>query len=297
MALIRRRGRDRAPSAADVGDVVLRLAVLLRAGVAPGRAWTYLADTGDAVAERVHRALGGGGSAPDALAAEGGAWRDVAAAWSIATTVGAPLSDTLRDIADALRDAQRTADEVRIVLAEPASTARLMGWLPLVAVGLGTALGIDTIGTLIGSPLGAACLAAGVLLMVAARRWTTVLVRGARPKEAIPGARAELLAIALGGGVSIERAQALVAAHDVEDDTAVSEILALSRSAGVPAVDLLRSSAWLARHRARTEGRLGAAKLATRLLLPLGVCTLPAFLVLGVAPMMLGIVGSGVLVL
>jgi len=172
-----------------------------------------------------------------------------------------------------------------------------MGWLPLVAVALGLALGVDTLGTLFGSPLGIACAVIGVVLMLVARRWTKRLVARARPAADIPGARAELLAIALGGGASIERARALVKEVHTVEEPGVGDILSLSRAAGVPAVELLRSSAWLARHRARTEGRLGAARLASRLLLPLGVCTLPAFLLLGVAPMMLGIAGSGVLVL
>jgi len=35
-----------------------------------------------------------------------------------------------------------------------------------------------------------------------------------------------------------------------------------------------------------------AAALGSRLLLPLGVCVLPAFLALGVAPMLLSVLGS-----
>ena len=66
-------------------------------------------------------------------------------------------------------------------------------------------------------------------------------------------------------------------------------MLALSRAAGVPAIELLRASAAHTRHRARVDGRLRAARLSTRLLLPLGVCTLPAFLLLGVAPMLLSV--------
>src|SRR5690349_23532599 len=44
--------------------------------------------------------------------------------------------------------------------------------------------------------------------------------------------------------------------------------------------------------RSRTEGRLTASALSGRLLLPLGVCTLPAFLLLGVGPMLLSVLTS-----
>lgn len=294
---MRRRRPTDAPDAATTADTVLRLAVLLRSGIAPVRAWTVLDDSGDALAGRIRAAAARGEDLPVALAAEGGAWREVAAAWSVATTVGAPLSDSLRDVAAALRDGQRTADEVRVALAEPASTAKLLGWLPLVAVGLGMALGFDTAVVLATTPFGIGCLVAGLVLLVAARKWNAALVRRAAAPAGIPGMAAELTAIALSGGASVERARDLVRTARPGSDDDVDGVLALSRAAGVPAVELLRSSAWLARHRARTEGRLRAARLSSRLLVPLGVCTLPSFLLLGVAPMMLSILSSGVLTL
>lgn len=324
MGIVKRRPKSRMTDAAVVADSVLRLSVLLRAGVSPGRAWTHLADTGDAVAERACAAVAAGDDVGAAVASAGGPWRDVGAAWRVATTVGAPLSESLRDIAAALRDGQQAADDVRVALAEPAATARLMSWLPLVAVALGFVLGFDTLGVLAANPLGLACLVAGVALIVIARRWSAALVRRAQPEPGIPGMNAELTAIALAGGASVDRARSLVehampvgadsdaaptaaegAVTDPEGHPGVDEarapndvdeILGLSVAAGVPAIDLLRSSAWLARHRARTEGRLRAAALSSRLLLPLGVCTLPAFLLLGVAPMLLSILSSGVLV-
>lgn len=296
MGLLTRRAKDGGPDAAATADAVLRLSVLLAAGVAPARAWTFLADAGDAVAVSVCAAVAAGGDAPSALASAGGPWRDVGAAWGVATTVGAPLAQSLRDVAAALRDGQQAADEVRVALAEPAATARLMSWLPLVAIALGLVLGFDTVTVLAANPLGVACLLTGIALIVAARRWSASLVRRAHPAGGVPGIDAELTAIALSGGASVERARALVRGTTESPDDEVDEILALSTTAGVPAVELLRSSAWLARHRARTDGRLRAAELSSKLLLPLGVCTLPAFLLLGVAPMLLSILSSGVLV-
>ncbi|MDL9981026.1 pilus assembly protein TadB [Microbacterium candidum] len=295
--------RRRAPASdAETADAVLRLAVLLQAGVPAARAWAFV--IGDAQPAP---------PTPASIAARGGAWRAVAAAWDVSSAVGAPLADSLRAIASALRDAQETADQVRVTLAEPAGTARLMAWLPLVAVGLGALLGFDTVAVLIGSPGGWVCAIAGILCMVAARRWSAKLVRGAAMPAGVPGLRAELTAIALRGGVSVERAATIVeaalmdadvadarGARPAADDKAAGtahpegEILVLSREAGVPAVELLRASATLARLSARTEGRMRAARLASRLLIPLGVCTLPAFLLLGVAPMLLSVLGSTV---
>ncbi|KQZ83171.1 pilus assembly protein TadB [Microbacterium sp. Root166] len=292
-------------------DAVLRLAVLLQAGVAPAGAWRFLAESGDPTAVRVVAAMNEGMPLPDAIARAGApqsaprrrfgraaqpegasAWGDVAAAWRVATTVGAPLAESLRGFAGALRDAQEAADDVRVALAEPAGTARLMGWLPLVAVGLGAALGFDTFGVLLGHPVGLACLAAGIALIVAAGRWSAALVRRARADGGVAGHGAELLAIALSAGVSIERALAITRQAGADSDESTDAVLALSRTAGVPAVELLRASAAMSRHRARIDGRLRAARLSSRLLLPLGVCTLPAFLLLGVAPMLLSVISA-----
>jgi tight adherence protein B len=280
--------------ATDAATSVQTLAVLLQAGAVPVVAWRHLADIGDphavAVTERVDR----GAPLLDAIEAEGGAWVDLAAAWEIATTVGAPLAEVLRIIAESLRDAASAADDVRIALAEPAGTARLLLWMPLAGLLLGFALGFDTIGVIVGNPLGAACVIAGLLLVFAARLWTRRLLRRAAPATGTPGMRAELVAVALSGGASIDRALRLVAESATAGGTeeGIRSVLELSRAAGVPAAELLRASAAQDRHAARVQGRLRAAKLSTRLLIPLGVCTLPAFLLLGVAPMLLSVLAS-----
>ncbi|MBO9627066.1 MAG: type II secretion system F family protein [Microbacterium sp.] len=276
---------------------VRTLAVLLQAGATPLSAWRHLADSGDRRAAAVAARADDGIPLPEAIEAEGGEWRDLAAAWEIATTVGAPIADVLRTIAESLNDAASAADEVRVALAEPAATARLLLWMPLTGLLLGVALGFDTIGVIVGTVPGAACVVVGALLIVAARVWTTRLLDRAQPPPGTPGIRAELVAVALAGGASVERALALVdeSLRDRGAEPAgdrVHAVLGLSRAAGVPAGELLRAAAAEQRHDARVNGRLRAARLSTRLLIPLGVCTLPAFLSLGVAPLLLSVLAS-----
>lgn len=282
----------------EVGDArspiesVRMMAVLLQAGATPTAAWAHLAEVDVPEAALVVREVERGLDHASAIRAHAGVWREVSAVWSIAAAVGAPLGDALRSIADALQDAESTADDVRIALAEPASTARLMLWLPLVGLVLGMAMGFDTLRIAATNPIGLGCVVAGGLLLVAARSWTRALVRRAQPPTVIPGMHAELLAVALSGGASIPRAQQLVAEEELEGadaDDGASRALHLSRTAGVPAVELLRAEAAHQRRAARVRGRIDAARLASRLLLPLGVCTLPAFLLLGVAPLVLSV--------
>jgi tight adherence protein B len=77
-----------------------------------------------------------------------------------------------------------------------------------------------------------------------------------------------------------------------DDAAAVEAVLALSRRAGVPAAELLRSEAEEARRAARADAAAKASVLAVRLMLPLGLCVLPAFMLLGVAPLLLAVITS-----
>lgn len=289
-----RAAQRRDATSADAATSVQTLAVLLQAGAVPLVAWRHLAATDDVPARAVVDRLDRGIPLLDAIEAEGGAWVDLAAAWEVATTVGAPLAEVLRMIAETLRDAASAADDVRIALAEPAGTARLLLWMPMAGLLLGFALGFDTLSVIFGSVPGAACVILGLLLVVAARLWTSLLLRRAAPEPGTPGMRAELVAIALAGGASIDRALHLVSQTSVagSGDDRAAAVLELSRAAGVPAAELLRAAAAQDRHGARVQGQLRAAKLSTRLLFPLGICTLPAFLLLGVAPLLLSVLAS-----
>lgn len=227
------------------------------------------------------------------------AWRGLAAAWTIASEAGASLAPSLRGFADSLRDLAATQRECRVALAGPAATAKFVMVLPAVGVLFGVALGFDTLGVLFTTVPGGLCLGAGLLLLWAARRWNRRLLRGAAPQDLTPGLELELLSIAVSGGSSIERAErAVVEAMercglDAAGDDARG-VLELSRRAGVPAAALLRAEAEQARAEARFAAQEKAAALSVTLMMPLGLCILPAFLLLGVAPLMIAVVSSTV---
>ncbi len=60
----------------------------------------------------------------------------------------------------------------------------------------------------------------------------------------------------------------------------------------MPAVTLLRSAAEEARRVARSDAQAAAARLGVRLMLPLGLCVLPAFFAVGVVPLMATVLGA-----
>ena len=287
----------RAPDLAEVATVTQRLAVLLAAGVAPASAWAHVAEsTSSPVACRV-----AGGETIAAAATTTGAqreaWHGLAAAWSVATESGSPLAPALRDYSQSLRELGDAQRDARVALAGPLATARMVMALPAVGILFGLALGFNTLATLFGTPVGWACLGAGGALLLAAARWNRSLLAAATPASATPGLACDLMAIAMAGGASLDRVRSLVdrtlETHGIAAED-VDQVLGLSRRAGVPAGELLRSEARELRAAARSVAQERAAALSVRLMLPLGLCVLPAFLALGVVPLLVTVVGSTV---
>ncbi|MGN6325846.1 type II secretion system F family protein [Pseudolysinimonas sp.] len=298
---------------AAAASTVDRLAVLLDAGIAPPSAWTHVARSGGVAAavasgapvghELAARLVSAASSAP---AEESIAWRSVAAAWRVATEAGAPLSPALRELAATLRALAQTARDVEVARAGPVATARVVLLLPLVGIGLAALIGVDALGTLFTTPPGWVCLVAGGALIACGVRWIGRMVRAASRLDPTPGLGLDLLAIALRGGAGVDRAAGLVdaALDDVDLEAARrgaveqgAEVLAFSRAAGVPAAALLRAEAEELRRIARADAASRAARLETRLLAPLGLCVLPAFVLLGVAPVLLALLSSTAAVL
>jgi tight adherence protein B len=253
---------------------------------------------------------------------DGHAWRSVAAAWSVAVSTGARLGPCLAQLARSQRDVGQTQRDIDAALAGPRSTSKLVMTLPGVGLLFGAVLGFDTLGTLFTTVPGLVCLALGVVLAVLAWRWSARMVRLATPTTSAPGLEIDLLAIALSSGASFDRARgavddaldscelALSGVGDVarrrprnrarpsdsvqRESVLIENVLALSRAAGIPAAELLVSEADGVRRNARSEAQRTAAALGTRLMLPLGVCILPAFMLVGVAPLILSVLSSTV---
>ena len=291
--------------------VVERLATLLGGGVVPDTAWQRVAQA-DALEQageakrrrrapestiaRLAREVAGGSDAgallqhhPDAT------WRALGVTWALATRTGAPLAQSLRQLANGFRDLGQSARDVQVALAGPASASRIVLLLPAVGLVLGAALGFDTIGVLTGSALGFGCLALGGALMLAGWLWNRRLISKATQHPTTPGFGLDLIAMVMLSGRSAEHAMAAV--RDALREWGLEGsgferadgIVHLAAEAGVPAGELLRSEATLERARARADAAQAAAKLGVQLMLPLGACILPAFLAVGVAPLVIAV--------
>jgi len=264
-------------------------------------------------AQRIIRAAAQAGvtgeSIADAVAAHarelggqaGAAWLGLAAAWEVATTAGAPLAGCLRELAATFRQLGQLHRDLQVALAGPRATARLVMALPLGGLLVGALLGFNAVHMLFLTVPGWLCLASSGALMVLAHRWSRRLVRVAGAADASPGLVLDLMAIAMAGGGSLSRARVIVqqaterfGIHSTAGSggDALEAVLRLAERAGVPTAELLRSEARQLRREARNMGQRRAEALAVTLMLPLGVCVLPAFMLVGVVPLVLSILSS-----
>ncbi|MBM7474917.1 type II secretion system F family protein [Curtobacterium herbarum] len=304
----------RTDDALAVARAVDRVAVLVAAGVPPPRALALVAGLGgggggggdhDTVSSASRSSSSGslpswGSSSwgPSSSGSSSSGRSEVDGVLDVAGRTGAPVVPALRALAGALRDRAAAERAVRTALAGPRASARVVLALPWFGVLLGSAWGVDTVGVLTRTPLGWSCVVVASALVAAAVRWSRHLLAAAADTGGTPGLLLEIWAVALsGGGAWSDAARTVAAVHGDRDwpeadRQRLAETLALADQAGVPAAGLLRAAAVDRRADAAAESLVRAERLGVRLVLPLGVCVLPAFVCVGVVPVVLGILSS-----
>ena len=288
------------PDTELVAAIAARLAVFFRAGVHPRRAWQ---EVGPERADDLHRGspLGAilwrveaGETLGDALLEETAAaqepWRILAAVYWVAHQTGTPMGDALWALSQALRERQDAERAVRSTLQAPLYTQRLLLALPLLGLLVAGALGVDAIGFLTGSALGGASLFVALGLVAIALVWTRRLITWALPGPDYLSPALDLLAIATAGGASPEQAKTRVEQalefHGLTSGNPgiLDDLTRLSRRVGVPLRALAQAEASWMRVRAKAHVTERAEALSVKILLPLGGLILPAFVLVGVVP-------------
>lgn len=89
----------------------------------------------------------------------------------------------------------------------------------------------------------------------------------------------------LAAGADWEQAAAMVSAHP--ELAVFCEHLSFAHVTGAPSASMLQAAAAQARAERRHEAERKASELGVKMMLPLGACFLPAFILLGVVPVIL----------
>ncbi|PUA82834.1 type II secretion system F family protein [Nocardioides currus] len=184
--LRRRDRRTRAATALGVLDACDVMAAELAAGRPPGfalaeaaRRWSGLVPVHDAWAmgTDVPAALRRAATTPGA-----GDLRVVAAAWQVAHHSGTGLAHAIARVSARIRAQRQTQRVVTSELASARATARLVAALPVVALGMGSGAGGDPWRFLLETPVGWACLVAGLGFGIAGLWWIEAIADRADPR-------------------------------------------------------------------------------------------------------------------
>lgn len=263
-------------------NAVRRISALLGAGLPP------------------HQALDIVGDEISQLAAEDKKQFDLV--WGLSAKLGGPILLALNRIADVFDRQQRNQREVQLAFSGPQATAKLVMWLPVLALLLGQAVGMNPIGAIFHSLLGALSVSLGLGLMVAGRQWTRRLLARALPASRDPGAFLDCVLIGLQAGLPLSAAQKQAAqdyelAFDLPPDEQNFERLEnaaeLSRSTGAAVGEILIAEADGFREQQRYEVATRISKLSVQLMIPLGVAVLPAFILLSIVPIAISLLSNG----
>ena len=201
----------------------------------------------------------------------------------LALDVGAPLVPTLLFLDEQLGHQEKTEAEVRQAQAIPLATRKLLLWLPAGTVVMSQLAGLETLQGLL-QPLGLVALVVAVALLMLGAKLSARMIRRLQLPSNI--AR-ELLAlhICLSAGMGLQQVRRQLPKLSPRAE----ELIGFSAQTGAGLSSLLSSEIAMSNHRATSESLTQAKKLSVSLLIPLAATTLPAFLLLTIVPMIIGI--------
>ncbi|MEA5453799.1 type II secretion system F family protein [Sinomonas sp. JGH33] len=196
----RMAARESSAGLHEASLMVAQLAALLRAGRTPEQLWSQAATSAPpffaavlgaaaraaSLGAPVSPAIRDSATAGDAPRSRGGIahdrvvlWLEVAACIEAAEDSGCPLAGVFDRLSAQLEADADAAAARSTALAGPKATTQILSVLPVIGLVLGTLIGADPLKILLGTPLGLACLAAGAVLTVLGRSWSSRLVAAA----------------------------------------------------------------------------------------------------------------------
>lgn len=203
---------------------------------------------------------------------------------TLAVEVGAPLIPTLRVLEQQLIHQERAQAELAQAQAVPQATRKLLLWLPVGTVVLSQFAGLETFKGLM-EPLGLVALVLALGLLYLGARLTARMLKRFRAAPDREVRTLIALKICLSAGMGLKDIRSRLSERATEADRLIS----LSETTGAALSSLIDSEIEALNQRAISNQLTAAKKLSVSLLIPLSATTLPAFLLLTIVPMVIGI--------
>ena len=221
--------------------------------------------------------------------------------WTVATDSGGALAKGLDRLASVFAQQNRQLAELKIAFASPKATANLILVLPLLGVLFSELLGLSALTAAFSTSLGAVSVGIGLILLIVARVSSLRILEAAKPRELDPGAFLDAISIALSAGLNPKSAAAM--ANSRFSQTLLEEVppeqwlifweaVKASEQSGIALTGLLAARADSLRYRMWNNHKEVISRLQIKLMIPLGLAALPAFLLLAVVPVGIGLFSS-----
>jgi tight adherence protein B len=219
--------------------------------------------------------------------------------WSLANKNGGAIGDVMTDLSDSFKSADRHRNEIELAFAGPKATARVVSLLPIACLLLAQVFGLNPLGAIFTKPLAFISVVLGIILLAVGRIWTRSMLEKANFDEKDPGLIIDAVRFGLSSGLpfskSLSQAVEVLGEFDPLDEQALgrlTELAEMNRDRGASLGALLESEAQIKRESQRNRESTAVAQLSVRLMLPLGLLTLPAFILCAVAPITIGLLSA-----
>jgi len=202
-----------------------------------------------------------------------------------AIKLGSPLRRVLSQLDEIELQQQRAAAELSQALAVPKATRALLSWLPAFALVASQLMGLSSLSALV-HPVSLIGIALGFGLILLGRKLTgSMLIEPKLDQSAIYSLQLFGVAIASGLGLS----QALRRYPELGSSAAVMELVNVSKTTGCSLSSLVQSTIQSEITNSSAALMTELRELSVKLLIPLGLTTLPAFLLFTIPPIFIGI--------
>jgi tight adherence protein B len=203
---------------------------------------------------------------------------------ALAISLGAPVKTLLISLANQQESEQKAKAELGQALAVPRATRRLLLWLPFATLLFTLLLGISSMASL-GNPLVLASLALGICLLILGNKITKRMLSGFSSDFYLAELQHFLIAVKSG----MTTGEINKCFPHLLADARIQKLIELTNRTGASLGALIESEIENSLQTQLSEKVTALRQLSVRLLIPLGLTTLPAFMLFTIPPTMVGL--------
>jgi tight adherence protein B len=219
----------------------------------------------------------------------------------VAKHSGSPLAEDIDFVAELTGSREKSINRIAVAHASPKSTARLMLWLPMITLGMAELVGWGVFARVNEKPIVLLSFMLGLTLLLVSKLITGKLLNKAAPKESYEGFYLVAVALLFSAGAGLANAQEQALSNYIKifgQEPSKAELLEMQQvedlveQTGAKASLLLRKQALAMQAKVDLAREIKIEKLGIKLMVPLGLGVLPAYVLMAIVPLMVTTLGS-----